>query len=106
MSNGAKRDLRNSLRREIQAREAERKAYPPAPRDWHADRDQAKHITRLAAELCAAMHIGQGRVMVCEQAFAARFLDPAARDDNEPLKIAALLGVIMAFDQQGQGRAA
>ena len=61
-------------------------------------------------ELRAAMHISQGRVKVCETAFAkyhpARFLDPTARDDNEPLKVAALLGVIMTFDQQSQGRAA
>lgn len=62
-------------------------------------------------ELRASLHIGQeGRVKMCEQAFAkvhpARLLDPTPRPDNEPVKVCALLGVIMLFDQQSQGRAA
>ena len=54
-------------------------------------------------ELRAAVHIGAGRVKIAGEAIEkyhpARFLDPTARDDDEPLKVAALLGVILALDE-------
>jgi hypothetical protein len=54
-------------------------------------------------ELRAAVHIGAGRVKIAGEAFEkyhpARFLDPTARDDDDPLKVAALLGIILALDK-------
>jgi hypothetical protein len=34
----------------------------------------------------------------------AQFLDPTVRDDEEPLKIAALLGVLLALDEERSQR--
>lgn len=55
-------------------------------------------------ELRASVHFAAERLKICSEAFSkyhpARFLDPTVRDAAEPLKIAALLGVLLALDEE------
>jgi hypothetical protein len=70
------------------------------------------HVDHLVAafdegmlELRASYHVAAGKLKICAEPFArhhpAHFIDPTYTDDAElPLKVAALLGVILAFDEE------
>jgi hypothetical protein len=55
-------------------------------------------------ELRAAPHLAAERLKICSEAFLkfhpAQLFDPTVRDDNPSLKIAGLLGVLLALDQE------
>ena len=59
-------------------------------------------------ELRSSGHINAGRLKVCSPAFEkhhpSQFLDPTVRDHTEPLKVAGLLGVLLALDEERSQR--
>jgi hypothetical protein len=72
----------------------------------------AQVIDRLAAEddgllaLAAAVHIGAGRVKITAEALAKAehhplggILDATAGDEDDPLRLAALIGIALALDE-------
>ena len=60
----------------------------------------------ISSTLAAAVHIGAGRVKITAEALAKAeyhplggILDATAGDEDDPLRVAALIGIALALDE-------